>query len=307
MAEGLINEIIDRPAIDKQLKHLDDSLLNLSNKIKEFPKVKSLIEDSSSLKDFITSQKTLVKLQDELILSSKKVQAEKLKLAQIYAAEAKATKELASAKLQEEKATVQSAKAKEIEGRLIEKVAKEKDKIQKATIREQKALEDLNNDYKQLSIAYNDAALKSKNYALRLGENHPVTLQAVADAKAMHDVLLRLDQRVGQSQRNVGNYTSATFALNQVIREAPAFANSFATGISGISNNIPMLIDQFKLLRAQVGSSFQAFKILAGSLLSFSALLPIGFLLLQTYGSEISAFFSKIVSGSKKVNETIKR
>jgi hypothetical protein len=42
---------------------------------------------------------------------------------------------------------------------------------------------------------------------------------------------------------------------------------------------------------------------LAGSLLSFSALLPIGFLLLQTYGSEISAFFSKIVSGSKKVNE----
>jgi len=169
---------------------------------------------------------------------------------------------------------------------------KEQDKLIKAREREAKLLDDATNDYLQLSRAYNDAALKAKNYALTLGEAHPVTVAAIADAQNMGNTLKRLDASVGQHQRNVGNYTQATFALTQVLREAPAFANSFATGISAIGNNVPILVDQFKLLRGEVGSGMKAFKILAGSLFSFQALLPIGFLLLQSYGKELGAFIA---------------
>lgn len=67
----------------------------------------------------------------------------------------------------------------------------------------------LSNDYKQLSLAYNEAGLKAKNYALQLGENHPLTLQAAADANTMGETLKRLDSTVGQNQRNVGNYAGS--------------------------------------------------------------------------------------------------
>lgn len=229
-------------------------------------------------------------------------------LAKQKAAEAKASEVVAKAKLAEaktdeaitktilaeEKALQQSTKARQIEAAVIKNAEKEKEKLIKQTEREQKLLADAENDYLQLSKAYNDATLKAKNLTLQLGEHHPVAAQAVADAKAYGDILKKVDGSVGQFQRNVGNYTQATFALNQVIREAPAFANSFATGISAISNNLPMLLDQFKLLRGEVGSNFKALKIMGSSLLSFNALLPIAFLLIQSFGKEIAGFVKEL-------------
>ncbi len=314
MSEERIDEFFDLSSLKKQKDTAIVYITEVMKALEDLQNNQNTLRGATGSKETVTgiaqlevATKKLLDTQDKLVASVreyKKIandnnQSQANKILE----EAKATNQLADAKLKEEKAAVQSAKAKEIEARYTEKVTKEKEKIEKAALKEQKILADLENDYKQLSIAYNEASLKSKNYALRLGENHPVTVQAVNDAKAMHDVLLRLDQRVGQSQRNVGNYASATMALTQVLREAPAFANSFATGISGISNNVPILIDQFKILRAQVGSNFGAFKILAGSLLSFQALLPIGFLLIQTYGKEISAFFTKLFTGKQVVNE----
>lgn len=213
--------------------------------------------------------------------------------------------DLKSAKLQTEQARAakENAKAKEIESRLTQKLLSEKEKIAKAQAKEQKDLDSLTNDYKQLSLAYNDAALRAKNMGIRFGENHPLTIQAIADAKAYGDQLKRLDAAVGQHTRNVGNYQQATFALTQVIREAPAFANSFATGISAIGNNFPILIEQYKSLSAQVGK-FNAFKILAGSLFSFTALLPIAFLLIQSYGKEITSFFKEMFKGKAVIDQT---
>lgn len=206
-----------------------------------------------------------------------------------------------------------------IEEGYIKRVTAEKTKLEAATTKEIKNQEKLVSEYQQLNARYIIAANTAKNLAAAellvvaaQGKESAAAKQAAIDTKMASDAafnyhtqLLRIDQAVGQSQRNVGNYTSATFALTQVIREAPAFANSFATGISAISNNLPILIDQFKILKTQVGSNMAAFKILAGSLLSFQALLPIGFLIVQSYGKEIAHFFKELFTGNKIVDEAV--
>jgi len=221
--------------------------------------------------------------------------------AQVSLLEAKTAVESAKAKNAEAKASKETVRAKEIEERLVRNLVKAKENINKEAIKEADRVGKLNNEYEQLKAKYLIAANTAKQLAAAKGIDNEETKEAINQAQKYYQSLIRIEQAVGQSQRNVGNYTQATFALTQVIREAPAFANSFATGISAISNNIPILIDQYKNLSTQIGK-FNAFKVLAGSLLSFQALLPIGFLLLQSYGKEVANFFSSIFSGTKAFN-----
>lgn len=90
------------------------------------------------------------------------------------------------------------------------------------------------NEYKKLSKAYADAALAYKNYSIRLGEGHPVTIQAKADANALAAQVKQLDENVGQSQRNVGNYPTA---MNKI---AAGASNAF-NGLRKLAYLIPGL------------------------------------------------------------------
>lgn len=80
---------------------------------------------------------------------------------------------------------------------------------------------------------------------------------------------------------------NATFALSQVLREAPAFAFSFQTGLLAISNNVPQLVDQFKTLKAETGSTGTALATLGKSLFSATNLLTIGVTLLTIFGGKM--------------------
>jgi hypothetical protein len=99
--------------------------------------------------------------------------------------------------------------------------------------------------------------------------------------------LKTLDSNTGRFQRNVGNYATATNSLSQVLREMPAFTYSVQTGILGISNNLPILIDQFKAVRIETGSTSQALKIFAGSILSFPNLFTIAIGLITIFSDKI--------------------
>ena len=128
------------------------------------------------------------------------------------------------------------------------KLNQETDNTTKQTLAAKKAAQDISNDYKQLSLAYNDAALRAKNYSLTLGAQHPITLQATADAKAMGAQLKELDASVGQNQRNVGNYGGAIGA---------AF-NKAWTGIRVAANILPGLGISGLLLAVYEGAVFAA-------------------------------------------------
>lgn len=87
--------------------------------------------------------------------------------------------------------------------------------------------------------------------------------------------LKTLDSNTGRFQRNVGNYATATNSLSQVLREMPAFTYSVQTGILGISNNLPILIDQFKAVKAETGSTATALSVFGKSIFSATNLLTI--------------------------------
>lgn len=249
-----------------------------------------------ALEDLGAKQKELLAISDKLIKAGK---AE----AEISLKNAKAKTEEAKASYNNARAMKEEAAAKAINEKMTKSLNKEIGNLNKERIKEEERLGKLNNAYEQLKAKYTIAANTAKQLAAAKGLDNEETKEAIAVSQQYYNQLINIEKAVGQSQRNVGNYTQATFALTQVLREAPAFANSFATGISAISNNVPMLLDQFKLLRAETGSSFKALKILGGALFSFQALLPIGFLLIQSYGKEIGNFFRGLFSSAEALNK----
>jgi hypothetical protein len=150
----------------------------------------------------------------------------------------------------------------------------------------------------KLTVAYNDLAIRKARYN-NLNDNEEkrlVTLSAVNEK--YNGVLKQTDATIGKNQRNVGNYASGYNALgnsiNQLSREAPAFANSINTGFMAISNNIPALFDaigginrQNKALAEDGKPTVGVLKQLAGALFSWQTLLSVGVTLLTVYGGKI--------------------
>lgn len=87
--------------------------------------------------------------------------------------------------------------------------------------------------------------------------------------------------------RNAATAHNAAFALSQTLREAPAFAFSFQTGLLGISNNLPILADQFNALKASTGGTGSALAILGRSIFSMTNLLTIGISVLTIFGGKL--------------------
>jgi hypothetical protein len=108
----------------------------------------------------------------------------------------------------------------------------------------------------RLTTAYNDLSVRKARYN-NLNENEEkrlVTLSAINEK--YNGILKQTDATIGKNQRNVGNYASGYNALgnsiNQLTREAPAFANSVNTGFMAISNNLPSLFDAIKGIRLEL-------------------------------------------------------
>jgi len=133
---------------------------------------------------------------------------------------------------------------------------------------------------------------------------------------------------IGKNQRNVDNYASGYNALgnsiNQLTREAPAFANSINTGFMAISNNIPALTDAIKgireqnaLLRAEGKPTQSVLSQIAGSFLSWQTAISLGVTLLTIYGGKMVEWIfntdkekealDRLTESHKKQNEQLKQ
>ena len=109
--------------------------------------------------------------------------------------------------------------------------------------------------------------------------------------------LKKIEGSTGRYQRNVGNYTNATFQLSQVIREIPAFTYSASTGIMALANNAPMLVDAFMQVRKETGSTMAALKIFGASIFSFVNLFSIAVSLFTLFNKQILDFFRDLTKG----------
>lgn len=181
---------------------------------------------------------------------------------------------------------------------LIQQVKKETQSNQAAEgsmIQMEISLQKLNRAYRELSKAERDGAIGAA---------------MLLDIQRQTLALSKLEQATGRFQRQVGNYNTAGMAMSQVLREIPAFTFSAQTGILALSNNIPILIDEFKrLTTAMNGNTKQingfggAMKIMIGNLVSLGGIMTILLGLFTIYSDKIF----EAISGTKKLTESEKK
>jgi hypothetical protein len=150
----------------------------------------------------------------------------------------------------------------------------------------------------RLTTAYNDLSVRKARYN-NLNENEEKRLVTLSSINEKYNgILKQTDATIGKNQRNVGNYASGYNALgnsiDQLTREAPAFANSINTGFMAISNNIPALTDaiagireQNKALAAEGKPTQSILSQLGGALFSWNTLISVGVTLLTVYGGKL--------------------
>lgn len=135
------------------------------------------------------------------------------------------------------------------------------------------------------------------------------------------------EQATGRFQRNVGNYASAWnglgMSVQQVARELPAMAMGFNTFFLAISNNLPMLVDEFKRASEEyknfkkemaagntnVQRVVSPWKQLLSSILSWQTALVVGITVLSMYGDEIIDWVGNLFgadTAQKRLNESLK-
>jgi hypothetical protein len=138
--------------------------------------------------------------------------------------------------------------------------------------------------------------------------------EAEADVLRLSTQLKQLEAQGGDFRRNVGNYASGfdgvRNSINQLTREAPAFANSVQTGFLALSNNIPIFFDEVTRARNEITRLRAAgeqvpglFQQIAGSIFSFGTILSVGVTLLTIYGKEIGEFVKSIFKGKDAVDQ----
>lgn len=123
--------------------------------------------------------------------------------------------------------------------------------------------------------------------------------------------LKAVDASMGKYHRNVGNYSSATFSLTQVLRELPSLGINASTFFLAISNNLPILFDEFNKLSKSVEKNtdkvmgnHKALSVFARSLLSTANLLTFGVTALTLYGPKMIEFVANLFKGKEALDET---
>ena len=168
--------------------------------------------------------------------------------------------------------------------------------------------------YEKLSAAHKIARGTAADLAAIQGTQSKEFLIAAANANAYDKKLKEIDQNLGQHGRHVGDYARSWNGLgnsvNQLTREAPAFANSLNTGFMALSNNIPILADEIgnlinknKDLIAQGKPTESVFKSVATAFFSWQTLLSLGVTLLTVYGGKLYEMAFGLSEAQKAQNE----
>ncbi len=326
-----ISSFIDLDSTNKEKEVLISQVEEIIAKLKAVGNLEVNLAGAGSSKEAVQIMKDLSKAQADAAASSKayetqlKAQAAASKqstqaakeaaqvkaleakaskdAAQAKALEAKADKEMAATTVQKNKAATEAIRTKMLEQKYTKALADEKVKLLAAAERESKIAEKNSNAYEQLKFKYQVAANTAKRLGAELGTNSVEFLEAARASQVYYQSLIKIEDAVGQSQRKVGQYENATFSLNQVLREAPAFANSAQTGFMAISNNLPILADNFARVKEATGSTSAALGIFAKSLFSWQTIMVLGITLLTVFGKQVGEAIGSLFKGSEKIDQ----
>lgn len=132
------------------------------------------------------------------------------------------------------------------------------------------------------------------------------------ETAAIYKEMIRLQEATGDHRLSVGDYAKSWDGLgvsvSQVVRELPAAAVSLNTFFLGISNNIPMVIDEIKKVREQNKAlaaegkpTVSVTKQVISALFSWQTALVVVLYALSAHGEEILHWIQIMWSGQKTV------
>lgn len=162
--------------------------------------------------------------------------------------------------------------------------------------------------YNRLSAQYalNKIRLNQMSAAEREAADSGKKLEA--ETNAIYQQMIKLQEATGNYRLSVGHYQKTWDGLNisisQVVRELPAVAVSLNTFFLGISNNIPMVVDEIKRLRrqnellaAEGKEQISVTRSIVRSLFSFNTILVVLLTVFSMYGKEIITWIDKTLAG----------
>lgn len=162
--------------------------------------------------------------------------------------------------------------------------------------------------YNRLSAQYalNKIRLNQMSAAEREAADSGKKLEA--ETNAIYQQMIKLQEATGNYRLSVGHYQKTWdglgISISQVVRELPAAAVSLNTFFLGISNNIPMVVDEInrlrkqnELLAAEGKEQISITKSIVKSLFSWNTALVVLLTVFSMYGKEIITWINKTLAG----------
>ena len=162
--------------------------------------------------------------------------------------------------------------------------------------------------YNRLSAQYalNKIRLNQMSAAEREAADSGKKLEA--ETNAIYQQMIKLQEATGNYRLSVGHYQKTWdglgISISQIVRELPAAAVSLNTFFLGISNNIPMVVDEInrlrkknELLRAEGKETVSVTKSIVKSLFSWNTALVVLLTVFSMYGKEIITWIDRTFAG----------
>lgn len=162
--------------------------------------------------------------------------------------------------------------------------------------------------YNRLSAQYalNKIRLNQMSAAEREAADSGKKLEA--ETNAIYQQMIKLQEATGNYRLSVGHYQKTWdglgISISQVVRELPAAAVSLNTFFLGISNNIPVVVDEInrlrkqnELLAAEGKEQISVTKSVVKSLFSWNTALVVLLTVFSMYGKEIITWIDKTLAG----------
>lgn len=162
--------------------------------------------------------------------------------------------------------------------------------------------------YNRLSAQYalNKIRLNQMSAAEREAADSGKKLEA--ETNAIYQQMIKLQEATGNYRLSVGHYQKTWdglgISISQIVRELPAAAVSLNTFFLGISNNIPIVVDEInrlrkqnELLAAEGKEQISITKSVVKSLFSWNTALVVLLTVFSMYGKEIITWIDKTLAG----------
>lgn len=166
--------------------------------------------------------------------------------------------------------------------------------------------------YNRLSAQYELNKIKLNQMSAAEREAADGGKKLETETNALYQRMIKLQEATGNYRLSVGHYQKTWdglgISISQVVRELPAVAVSLNTFFLGISNNIPMVVDEInrlraqnKLLQAEGKATVSVTKSIVKALFSWNTVLIVILTVLSMFGSKIIEWIGNLFKGKAAV------